>query len=69
MSSNTITNGILKAIAIILGVALLLYFLYEIQSIIIYLAISAVIALIGSPIITFLKSLFIRKQSNCIFKW
>jgi predicted PurR-regulated permease PerM len=55
MSSNTITNGILKAIAIILGVALLLYFLYEIQSIIIYLAISAVIALIGSPIITFLK--------------
>jgi len=56
MTSNTITNGILKAIAIILGVFLLLYFLYEIQSIIIYIAISAVIALIGSPIIKFLKS-------------
>jgi len=55
MTSNTITNGILKAIAIILGVFLLLYFLYEIQSIIIYIAISAVIALIGSPIIKFLK--------------
>ncbi|REE79758.1 putative PurR-regulated permease PerM [Lutibacter oceani] len=55
MTSNTITNGILKAIAIIIGVFLLLYFLYEIQSIIVYIAIAAVIALIGSPIIRFLK--------------
>ena len=55
MTSNNITNGILKAIAIIIGVFILLYFLYEVQSIIIYIAISAVIALIGSPIINFLK--------------
>ncbi|MBK5210212.1 MAG: AI-2E family transporter [Flavobacteriaceae bacterium] len=55
MNSNTITNGILKAIAIIAGVLLLLYFLYEIQSVIAYIAISIVIALIGSPIIRFLK--------------
>ena len=56
MTSNNITNGILKAIAIIIGVFILLYFLYEVQSVIIYIAISAVIALIGSPIIKFLKS-------------
>ena len=55
MTSNNLTNGILKAIAIIIGVFILLYFLYEVQSIIIYIAISAVIALIGSPIINFLK--------------
>jgi len=55
MTSNTITNGILKAIAIITGVLVLLYFLYSVQSIIVYLAIAAVISLIGSPIISFLK--------------
>jgi len=55
MTSNTITNGILKAIAIIVGVLLLGYFLYQVQSIIVYVAISAVISLIGSPIIRFLK--------------
>lgn len=55
MNSNIITNGILKAIAIIIGVLVLLYFLYSVQSIIVYIAIAAVIALIGSPIIRFLK--------------
>ena len=55
MTSNTITNGILKAIAIILGVLILLYFLFSIQSIIVYIAIAAVISLIGSPFINFLK--------------
>ncbi|NOR28569.1 MAG: AI-2E family transporter [Lutibacter sp.] len=55
MNSNTITNGILKAIAIIIGVLILLYFLFSVQTIIIYIAIAAVISLIGSPIIRFLK--------------
>jgi predicted PurR-regulated permease PerM len=55
MTSNTITNGILKAIGIILGVLILLYFLFSIQSIIVYIAIAAVISLIGSPIIRVLK--------------
>ena len=55
MNSNAITNGILKAIAIIAGFLLLIYFLYKIQSIIIYIAISAVISLIASPIIQFMK--------------
>ncbi|PHS51432.1 MAG: AI-2E family transporter [Lutibacter sp.] len=55
MNSNTITNGILKAIAIILGILVLFYFLYKVQSIIVYIAIAAVISLIGSPIIRFLK--------------
>jgi predicted PurR-regulated permease PerM len=55
MNSKTITNGILKALAIIIGFSLLFFFLYKIQSILIYIAIAAVISLIGSPIIRFLK--------------
>ncbi len=55
MNSNTISNGILKAIAIILGIALVLYFLYQIQSVIGYVAIAAVISLIGRPIVLFFE--------------
>ncbi len=55
MTSNTIANGILKAVGIIFGVLLLLYFLYLIQSVILYIAIAAVVSLIGRPIIRFLK--------------
>ena len=55
MKPNTVTKGILKAIAIIVGVLLLVYFLYKVQAIIVYLVISVVISLIGRPIIRFLK--------------
>jgi len=55
MNSKIISNGILRALAIILGVFILLYFLYEIQSVLVYIAIAAVISLIGRPIVAFLK--------------
>ncbi len=55
MTSNTITQGILKAIAIIIGVLLFLFFIYKVQIIIVYIAISAVLSLIARPIIQFLK--------------
>lgn len=55
MNSNIITKGILKALAIILGVVILLFFLYKIQSVLVYIAIAAVISLIGRPIIIFLR--------------
>ncbi|SDX24695.1 Predicted PurR-regulated permease PerM [Lutibacter oricola] len=55
MTSNTITNGILKAIGMLIGIALLLFFLYQIQSILVYVAIAAVIALIASPILKFFR--------------
>tara|TARA_R110002073_G_scaffold69287_2_gene171912 strand:+ start:4578 stop:5666 length:1089 start_codon:yes stop_codon:yes gene_type:complete len=56
MNSKIISNGILRALAIILGLTLLLYFLYKIQSVIVYVAIASVISLIGLPIVRFLKS-------------
>ncbi|MCB4800112.1 AI-2E family transporter [Neotamlana laminarinivorans] len=56
MTSKTISNGILRAIGIIVSIALVLYFLYKIQSVITYIAIAAVISLIGRPIVTFLEN-------------
>lgn len=56
MNSNTISNGILRAVGIILGIAIILYFLYQIQSVIVYIAIAAVISLIGRPIVLFLEN-------------
>lgn len=55
MNSKTIANGILRALGIILGIVLLGYFLYKIQSVIIYIIIAAVLSLIGRPIILFLR--------------
>lgn len=56
MNSKIIANGILRAIGILLGGSLLLYFLYKIQSVLIFLAIAAVISLIARPIIIFLRN-------------
>lgn len=55
MNSNEITKGLLKSLAILIGIALLLFFLYKIQVVIIYISIAAVISLIGRPIIIFLR--------------
>jgi len=43
MNSKTIAYGILRAIAIIVGVLVLLWFLYKIQSILLYITFAAVI--------------------------
>ena len=54
-NSKTIANGILRALGILLGIALILFFLYKIQSVIVYIAIAAVISLVGRPIVLFLR--------------
>ena len=54
-NSNEIANGILKALSIIVGIAILLFFLYKIQSVIVYILISVVVSLIGRPIVRFLR--------------
>ena len=56
MNSKIIANGILRAVAVLAGVCLLLLFLYEIQSVLVYLIIAGVISLVGRPIIAFLKN-------------
>jgi predicted PurR-regulated permease PerM len=56
MNSKTIANGILRALAIILGILLLLYFLLKIKSVIVYIIIAAILSLIGRPLILFLRN-------------
>ena len=55
MNSKIISRGILRALAIIFGILLVFYFLYKIQSVIVYIAIAAVVSLIGRPIVLFLR--------------
>ena len=56
MNSNTITYGILRAVAIIAGILGLLWFLYQVQSVIVYIGFASVISLIGRPFVIFLKN-------------
>ncbi|WP_299122672.1 AI-2E family transporter [uncultured Winogradskyella sp.] len=55
MNSKIIANGILRALGILLAIALVLFFLYKIQSVIVYIAVAAVISLVGRPIVIFLR--------------
>ena len=55
MTSKIIANGIIKALAIIVGIAIVLFFLYQIQSVIVYLIVSLILTLITSPFVGFLK--------------
>ena len=55
MTSNTIAQGILKAVGIMVGIVLLALALYKLQNIIIYIVLAAVLALIGRPMVGFLK--------------
>ncbi|WP_026934319.1 AI-2E family transporter [Christiangramia echinicola] len=56
MKAHDFANGILRATGIMIGIVLLLYFLWEIQSVIVYVAVAGVIALIGRPIVIFLRN-------------
>ena len=59
MNSKIITNGILRALAIVFGSYNGLgYFLLTIKSVLVYIIIAAIIALIAKPIILFLRKKF-----------
>lgn len=56
MTSNTLARGIVKAVAVLTGIVLVLYFLWLIQSVITYLLISLIVTMMGLPIVRFLKN-------------
>ena len=56
MNSKTISSGILRSIGILVAIALLLVFLWKIQSVIVYIIIAGVLSLIARPVIRFLKN-------------
>ena len=53
--SRDITTGILRAVGIIAGIVIFLWFLYKIQSVVAYLILAIIITLIGRPVVKFLK--------------
>lgn len=55
MTSKELSNGILRTIAILVAVALLLYFLYNISSVLIYLIVSVIFTLLLYPLVLFLR--------------
>ncbi len=55
MNSKVIARGIIRAFAILFGIGLLCYFLYNVQSVLVYIAIAAVLSLIARPLIFFLR--------------
>lgn len=55
ISSKTIANGILRAISILLLISCGIYFIYKIQTVILYLCISLLLCLISNPFLQFLK--------------
>lgn len=55
MTSKTISNGILRAVGTLILIAIGLYFIYEIQSVIAYILIAAVVSLLGKPVVDFLN--------------
>ncbi len=63
LTSKIISNGILKAIGTLLLVCLSIYFLYQVQSVLMYLLVSLILTLIGNPILDFLKNKLKFKHS------
>ena len=55
--SNIIAKGIVKAVFSLIAVALLLWFLYTIRTVLVYVLIALVVSLIGRPV----KSFFIKR--------
>lgn len=55
LKAKIISLGILRALAVLVGIVLLLWFLFEIQALILYIGIAAVISLIGRPVVSFLR--------------
>lgn len=64
MTSKTISDGILRALATIVIIGLILYFLFQIQIVIIYLVVALILTLIGNPILNFFKR---RLKFNNLF--
>lgn len=68
ITSKTIANGIIRAIVSLIFLATLLFFIYQIQTVIIYIVISLILTLISNPFVEFLKKrLRFRNSLSVVF--
>lgn len=56
ITAKAIALGIIRALAVVVGVIILVWFLYEIQALILYIGLALVLSLIGKPVVYFLKN-------------
>lgn len=54
-TAKAITIGILRALGVLVGILILLWFLYQIQALILYIGLALVLSLVGRPVVLFLK--------------
>ena len=54
-TAKAITLGILRALAVLVGIIALLWILYQIQALILYIGLALVLSLIGRPVVLFFK--------------
>ncbi len=54
-TAESITLGILKALAVVVGIVLLLWILFKIQALILYIGFAIVVSLIGRPVMILLQ--------------
>ncbi len=54
-TAKAITLGILRALAVLVGIVILIWFLYQIQALILYIGLALVLSLIGRPFVLFLN--------------
>ncbi len=66
MTSKIIAKGIVSAVLILSAIVLLLYFLFKIQIVIVYLLISIVLTMIGTPIVDFLRRKLKLKNTSAV---
>ncbi|ANW94896.1 permease [Wenyingzhuangia fucanilytica] len=66
MTAKTISNGLLRTIAILAGIIALIWFFIQIQTIIVYILVSAVLALISRPLVRFFKQKLKFKNSFAV---
>lgn len=64
LTSKTIANGILRAIGVLAIIVLSLYFIYKLESVIIYIIVSIIFSLIANTVVEFLRKKL--KFSNTI---
>lgn len=63
MNAKMISEGILRALGIVLGVAVALYLLFQLKILLIYIAVASVISLVGRPIVLLLVDKLKFRQS------
>ncbi|RXR17309.1 AI-2E family transporter [Flavobacterium amnicola] len=66
MTSKIVAKGIVSAVLILSAIVLLLYFLFKIQLIIVYIIISIVLTMIGTPIVDFLRRRLKFKNTSAV---